>query len=125
LLPLVTWSQVWVLNQPSKCVNSICHLFLNLSERALDSRSIEQRSLLCIMLFFGLSNLGDEDIDSCMIFLHQPLLIFLLSLGWWINVHWRYRLKFFLDGLCLLAAWRRVVQLMIRHPSWWSRKKFP
>jgi hypothetical protein len=44
-----------------------------------------------------------------MIFFYQPLLIFfLLSLGWWIDVHWRYRLEFFLDGLCLLVAWWRV-----------------
>jgi hypothetical protein len=45
-------------------------LSFNLSERALDSRSVEQRSLLCILLFFGLSNLGDEDTDNCMIFFH-------------------------------------------------------
>jgi hypothetical protein len=70
------------------CCNSmsldiVCPLFLNLSERALDSRSVEQRSLLCILLFFGLSNLGDEDIDSSMIFFHQPFLIFVES--WLMN----------------------------------------
>jgi hypothetical protein len=66
------------------CCNSMSldtarHLFLNLSERALDSRSIEQRSLLCILLFFGLSNPGDDDTDSSMIFFHQPFLIFVES----------------------------------------------
>jgi hypothetical protein len=71
-----------------------------------------------------LSNPGDEDTDSCMIFFRQLFLIF-LCLGWWIDVHWRCRLKFFLDDICLLAAWQRVVQLMIRHLSWWSRKEFP
>jgi hypothetical protein len=61
----------------SMSLDTIRPLSFNLSERALDSRSIEQRSFLCILLFFGLSNLGDEDTDSCMIFFHQPLLIFL------------------------------------------------
>ena len=34
---------------------------------------------------------------------------FLLVLGWRIGVHWRCKFKFLLDGLCLLAVWRRVV----------------
>jgi hypothetical protein len=63
----------------SMSLDTVRPLFLNLSERALDSRSIEQRSLLCILLFFGLSNLGDEDTDSCMIFFHQPFFIFVES----------------------------------------------
>jgi hypothetical protein len=63
----------------SMSLDTIRHLFLNLSERALDSRSIEQRSLLCILLFFGLSNLGDEDIGGCMIFSHQSSMIFVGS----------------------------------------------
>jgi hypothetical protein len=66
----------------SMSLDTVRPLFFNLSERALDYRSVEQRSLLCILLFFGLSNLGDEDTDSCMINKkNQPLLIFLLSLG--------------------------------------------
>jgi hypothetical protein len=63
----------------SMSLDTIHHLFLNLSERALDSRSIEQRFLLCILLFFGLSNLGDEDTGGCMIFSHQSFLIFVGS----------------------------------------------
>jgi hypothetical protein len=66
------------------CCNSmsldiVCPLFLNLSERALDFRSVEQRFLLCILLFFRLPNPGDEDTDSCMIFFRQPFLIFVES----------------------------------------------
>jgi hypothetical protein len=63
----------------SMSLNTVHHLFLNLLERALDSRSIEQRSLFCILLFFGLSNPEDEDTDSCMIFFCQPFLIFVES----------------------------------------------
>jgi hypothetical protein len=48
-----------------------------------------------------------------------------LILGWWVGVHWRCKLKFLLDCLYLLVAWRRVVLclLAIRQPSWWSRKE--
>jgi chromosome segregation ATPase len=63
----------------SMSLDTVRPLFLNLSERALDSRSIEQRSLLCILLFFGPSNLGDEDTCGCMIFSHQSFLIFVGS----------------------------------------------
>ena len=38
---------------------------------------------------------------------------FLLILGRWIGVHWRCKFKFLLDGLYLLAAWRRVVLLCL------------
>ena len=51
---------------------------------------------------------------------------FSLVLGRWIGVHWRCKFKFLLDGLYLLAAWRRVVLLclsVIRQPSWWSKKE--
>jgi hypothetical protein len=68
----------------SMSLDTVHLLFFNLSERALDSRSVEQRFLLCILLFFGLSNLGDEDTDSCMIFFHQPLLIFFIE-SWLTN----------------------------------------
>jgi hypothetical protein len=38
---------------------------------------------------------------------------FSLVLGWQIGVHWRCKFKFLLDGLCLLAAWQRVVLLCL------------
>jgi hypothetical protein len=68
----------------SMSLDTIHPLSFNLSERALDSRSIEQRSLLCILLFFGLSNPRDEDTYNCMIFFHQPLLIFFVE-SWLMN----------------------------------------
>jgi hypothetical protein len=69
----------------------------------------------CIQLFFRLSDPGDDDADSCMLFfLHQPFFIFVKSwLMNWCPLEIQTRVP--LDGL--LAAWRRIVQLMIRHPS--------
>ena len=51
---------------------------------------------------------------------------FLLILGWRVGVHWRCKLKFLLGCLCPLMAWWRVLLLcllVIRQPSWWSRKE--
>ena len=66
-------------------------------------------------------DLGDEDTDNCMLFFHQPFLIFVDS---WLT-NWgslEMQLKFLLD---CLTAWQRVVLclLMIRRPSWWSKKE--
>ena len=65
---------------------------------------------------------SDEDIDNCMLFFHQPFLIFVDSwLTSWGSLE--MQLKFLLD---CLTAWRRVVLLcllMIRQPSWWSKKE--
>jgi hypothetical protein len=46
------------------------------------------------------------------ILLHQPFLISLVP-SWRIDVHWRCRLEFFLDGLFVLMAWQRVVLLCL------------
>ena len=62
--------------------------------------------------------------DNCMLFFHQPILIFINSwLSCW--VHWRCKLKFLLGCLCPLMAWRRFLLclLAIRQLSWWSRKE--
>ena len=51
---------------------------------------------------------------------------FLLFHGWRVGIHWRCKIKFLLDCLCLLATWRRVIVLClltIRQPSRWSRKE--
>ena len=51
---------------------------------------------------------------------------FLLILGWRVGILWGCELKFLLDCLCPLMAWRRVVLLcllVIQQPSWWSKKE--
>ena len=70
-----------------------------------------------LVLSFSLQHSG-----SCMIFSRQPLLWFMLILGWWV-VYWRCKRKFLLD---YLAAWQRVVLLcfsVIHQSSLWSKKE--
>ena len=65
---------------------------------------------------------SDEDTDNCMLFFHQPFLIFVDS---WLT-NWgslEMQLKFLLDRL---MAWRRVVLLclsVIHRSSLWSKKE--
>jgi hypothetical protein len=62
----------------------------------------------------------DKDTENCMLFFHQPFLIFV---DFWL-MNWcslEMQLKFLLDCLYLLAAWQLVILLClltIRQPSW-------
>jgi len=79
---------------------------------------------------FPFSNISNTFCNShtmtMLVFLSSTLLDFCWFLGWWVGVHWRCRLKFLLDCLCLLMAWWRVVLLYLLvmcQPSWWSKKE--